>query len=135
MDELEDVPMPEGELSLRLLAQQQDANLYGDISGGWLVAQMDLAAEMAAGRLAQGRTATVAIHEMDFLSPVKIGSQVNIYTRVLDVGHSSMRIQVEVWILPPHERDPRAVHKVTEALFVMVAIDKNGRIRAVPTEL
>ena len=131
MTDLDDVPAPQGQLTLKLLASRQDTNLYGDIPGGWLVRHMDQAAELAAGREALGRTATVAIEAMDFLCPVRVGSTVNIFTRVRDIGHSSIMIDAEVWILSPHERDPDALNKVTEARFVMVALDDNGRIRSV----
>ena len=129
MTDLDDVPAPQGQLTLKLLASRQDTNLYGDIPGGWLVSHMDQAAELAAGREAHGRTATVAIETMDFLCPVRVGSMVNIYTAVREIGHSSVKIDVEVWIRPPHDRGE--VLKVTEARFVMVALDDNGRIRAV----
>jgi len=131
MTDLDDIPAPRGELTLKLLASRQDTNLHGDIAGGWLVAHMDQAAELAAGREARGRTATVAIEAMDFLCPVRVGAMVNIYTAVREIGHSSIRIDVEVWIRQPQERDPRELHKVTEASFVMVALDDKGRIRAV----
>ena len=81
--------------------------------------------------MVKGRTATVAIEAMDFLCPVRVGAMVNIYTAVREIGHSSIRIDVEVWIRQPQERDPRELHKVTEASFVMVALDDKGRIRAV----
>jgi len=132
MTDLDDVPAPQGQLTLKLVANRQDTNLYGDISGGWLVRHMDQAAELAAGREAHGRTATVAIEAMDFLCPVRVGSTVNIFTQVRDIGHSSIKIDVEVWIRPPHERDLDELNKVTEARFVMVALDDNGRIRSVP---
>ncbi len=131
MTDLDDIPAPKGDLTLKLQANRQDTNLHGDIAGGWLVAHMDQAAELAAGREAHGRTATVAIEAMDFLCPVRVGSMVNIYTTVCEIGHSSIRIDVEVWIRQPQERDPRELHKVTEARFVMVALDDKGRIRAV----
>ncbi len=131
MTDLDDIPAPQGELTLKLQASRQDTNLHGDIAGGWLVAHMDQAAELAAGREARGRTATVAIEAMDFLCPVRVGAMVNIYTAVREIGHSSIRIDVEVWIRQPQERDPRELHKVTEASFVMVALDDKGRIRAV----
>ena len=132
MTDLDDVPAPQGQLTLKLLAARQDTNFYGDIPGGWLVRHMDQAAELAAGRLAHGRTATVAIETMDFLCPVREGSVVNIYTAVREIGRSSIKIDVQVWIRPPHERNPEELYKVTEARFVMVALDENGRIRAVP---
>lgn len=131
MTDPDDIPAPQGELTLKLLASRQDTNLNGDIAGGWLVAHMDQAAELAAGREARGRTATVAIESMDFLCPVRVGAMVNIYTAVREIGHSSIRIDVEVWIRQPQERNPRELHKVTEASFVMVALDDKGRIRAV----
>lgn len=131
MTDLDDIPAPQGELTLKLQASRQDTNLHGDIAGGWLVAHMDQAAELAAGREARGRTATVAIEAMDFLCPVRVGAMVNIYTAVREIGHSSIRIDVEVWIRQPQERGPRELHKVTEASFVMVALDDKGRIRAV----
>lgn len=131
MTDLDDIPAPRGDLTLKLLASRQDTNLHGDIAGGWLVAHMDQAAELAAGREAHGRTATVAIEAMDFLCPVRVGAMVNIYTTVCEIGHSSIRIDVEVWIRQPQERDSKELHKVTEATFVMVALDDKGRIRAV----
>ncbi|MGM0535284.1 MAG: acyl-CoA thioesterase [Pseudomonadota bacterium] len=131
MTDIDDIPAPQGHLTLKLIASRQDTNLHGDIPGGWLVARMDQAAEVAAGREAGGRTATVALEAMDFLCPVRVGSMVNIFTRVSEIGHSSIKIDVQVWIRAPHERDPDELHKVTEARFVMVALDDNGRIRAV----
>ncbi|KAA0010924.1 acyl-CoA thioesterase [Billgrantia pellis] len=131
MTDLDDVPAPQGHLTLKLLANRQDTNLYGDIPGGWLVHHMDQAAELAAGREARGRTATVAIETMDFLCPVRVGSMVHIFTIVREIGHSSVKIDVEVWIRQPHERETSELHKVTEARFVMVALDDKGRIRAV----
>lgn len=133
MTELDDIPMPQGDLTLKLLASSQDTNFYGDIAGGWLVKQMDQAAELCAGRLAHGRTATVAIEAMDFLCPVRVGSVVNIFTVARDIGHSSINVDVEVWVRLPHERNPEELYKVTEARFVMVALDDNGRIRPVPS--
>lgn len=130
-NEVDDIPTPMGQLTLKLLVSHQDTNFYGDISGGWLVNQMDQAAELAAGREAGGRTATVAIEAMDFLSPVRVGSIVSVYTLVRDIGHSSMKIDVEVWVRPPHEKRLDERQKVTEARFFMVALDDNGRIRAV----
>ncbi|WP_136248385.1 acyl-CoA thioesterase [Halomonas borealis] len=131
MSELDDIPAPCGRLALKLVAGHQDTNFHGDISAGWLIAHMDQAAELAASREARGRTATVATEAMDFLCPVRVGSMVNIFTEVREIGHSSIKIDVEVWSHSPQERDPDELHKVTEARFVMVALDDNGRIRAV----
>lgn len=128
MDIDDDIPMPEGELALQTIAMPADANWNGDIFGGWLVSQMDLAGAVAARRRAQGRVATVAIDSMSFLRPVPIGAVVSCYTQLMDVGRSSMRIQVEVWI--NHHTENMA--KVTEGQFTFVAIDDTGRTRPVP---
>jgi acyl-CoA thioesterase YciA len=122
-------PSPTGELALRVIALDRDTNANGDIYGGWLVAQMDLAAANLAGRTAHGRTATVAIEKMEFISPVRVGAEVSCYCQLTDVGRSSIKIQVEVWTRDAFQARER---KVTEALFVFVAIDGDGRIRAVP---
>jgi acyl-CoA thioesterase YciA len=135
LDDLEDIPGPEGQLTLKLVATPRDTNLHGDISAGWVVSQMEQAAELAAARFAHGRTATVAITSMDFLCPVRLGSLVQIHTELLETGNSSMRFNVEVWILPPNEKDPNALYKVTEASFVMVALDEKGRIRTLPGQV
>jgi len=130
-NDVDDAPAPTGQLTLKLLASRQDTNFYGDIPGGWLVNQMDQAAELAAGREAGGRTATVAIEAMDFLSPVRVGSMVSVFTQVREIGHSSLKIDVEVWVRPPYGQRLDERQKVTEARFVMVALDDNGRIRSV----
>jgi acyl-CoA thioesterase YciA len=119
-------PEPRGELQLRVLATPADTNTNGDISGGWLVTQMDSAASIVSSRIAAGRTATMAIGDMNFIRPIKVGSVVCCYTHVLSMGRSSVKIMVEVWSRMP-EDDSR--QKVTEAEFVYVAIDESRRIR------
>ena len=132
LDDLEDNPGPEGQLTLKLVATPKDTNMHGDISAAWVVAQMEQAAELAAARLAKGRTATVALTRMDFLCPVRLGSLVQVHSQLVETGTSSMKISIEVWILPPNEKDPNSLYKVTEATFVMVALDDKGRIRTLP---
>ncbi len=127
--ELDDTPIPRGELMLQTVAMPKDTNSNGDIFGGWLVSQMDLAAMITATRIAKGRAATVAINGMAFYTPVQVGSVVTCYTEVLEIGRSSIRINVEVWILRPRQ-DERV--KVTEGEFVFVAIDEKGRTRHIP---
>ena len=124
-----DQPMPQGELTLRLIPTRQDANVHGDISGGWVVAQMDHAAEDVASRLARGRIANVALEDVHFVSPIRVGAAVCFYTRLLDIGTSSIRIAIEVWSRNPSDT---IRHKVVDAEFVYVAIDEHGRIRKVP---
>ncbi|GAA3582970.1 acyl-CoA thioesterase [Marinobacter xestospongiae] len=127
----DDKPAPKGELVLQLVPLPGDTNANGDIYAGWLVKQMDLAAATVAGRVSLGRSATVAIDRMEFLSPLRVGSQVSCYCDLVDIGRSSMKIQVEVWTL---DRGAKRQRKVTEGLFVYVAIDEHGRIREVPDQ-
>lgn len=122
-------PCPEGELTLKLIPTRADCNIHGDISGGWVVSQMDHAAESVASRLAQGRIANVALESVVFMSPIRIGAEVCIYTNLLEIGTSSIRMAIEVWTRNPREEIRR---KVVDAIFVYVAIDDQGRIRQVP---
>jgi acyl-CoA thioesterase YciA len=127
------IPRPSGELALQTIAMPKDTNANGDIFGGWLLSQMDLACGVAAGRLARGRVATVAIDRMSFLVPVKVGAVISCYTKILAVGRSSIQVQVEVWSSMRHAASGEPTsNKVTEGVFVFVAIDDNGRTRPVP---
>ena len=126
----QDDPTPQGDLALQITALPRETNGFGDIYGGWLVAQMDLAGIAMASRIAGGRVATVAIDRMAFLVPVTVGAQLSFYTRTLEVGRSSVRLMIEVWSDDPHSGEWR---KVTEALFVFVAIDGSGRTRTLPS--
>ena len=128
MNDIDSIPLPQGDLNLRTVAMPRDTNAKGDIFGGWLVSQMDLAGGIASAEVAGGRVATVAINGMSFLTPVHVGAMVSCYTRVLEVGRSSIRILVEVWINSLHDGLPI---KVTEGEFVFVAIDDRGRTRAI----
>lgn len=127
-DDFDEVPEPRGHLALQTIAMPQDSNWNGDIFGGWLVSQMDLAGAVTARATAEGRVATVAIDGMSFLRPVPVGSVVSCYTDLEDIGRSSMRICVEAWI----REDSGDIAKVTEGMFTFVAIDDQGRTRAVP---
>ncbi|MCB1836531.1 MAG: acyl-CoA thioesterase [Alcanivoracaceae bacterium] len=130
MDDIDQDPLPAGELALQTIAMPADANWNGDIFGGWLVSQMDLAGAVSARRTARGRVATVAIDSMAFLRPVPIGSVVSCYTQLLEIGRSSMKILVEVWIGDHNEN----LAKVTEGHFTFVAIDGTGHTRPVPRD-
>jgi len=128
MNDIDSTPLPQGDLALQTVAMPKDTNANGDIFGGWLLSQMDIAGGIAAADVADGRVATVAIDGMAFLTPVHVGAVVSCYTDVLEVGRSSIRIMVEVWINSKHDGEPI---KVTEGEFVFVAVDENGRTRAV----
>jgi acyl-CoA thioesterase YciA len=120
-----------GVISLQTIAMPADTNWNGDIFGGWLVSQMDLAGAVAARRRSHGRIATVAIDSMVFHQPVHIGDVLSCYTEILRIGTSSMRIHVEVW----ETADPcRPPVRVTEGQFTYVAIDEAGKSRPVPPE-
>lgn len=128
MNDIDSTPVPQGELALQTIAMPKDTNANGDIFGGWLLSQMDMAGAMTAGDVASGRVATVAVEGMALLTPVHVGAVVTCYCDVLEVGRSSIRIVVEVWINSQHDGEPI---KVTEGEFVFVAIDQNGRTRAI----
>lgn len=122
-------PTPYGELSLRLIPGRADTNIHGGISGGWVTARMDEAAESVASKIAQGRVANVSMESMVFMSPIRVGAAVCVYTKLEDIGKSSIKISVEVWTRNLEEQERR---KVVDATFVYVAIDEHGRIRSVP---
>lgn len=128
MNDIDSPPVPHGDLALQTVAMPKDTNPNGDIFGGWLMSQMDIAGMVTAAEVAGGRVATVAIDAMAFLTPVHVGAVVSCYCDVLEIGRSSIRIIVEVWINSQHDGEPL---KVTEGEFVFVAIDDNGRTRAI----
>ncbi len=120
---------PQGEIAIRTIAMPADTNANGDIFGGWLMAQMDLAGGNLALRRARGRAATVAVEGMTFISPVSVGDEITIYASILSVGRTSMRIAIEAWRRLRHSDD---ITKVTSGVFVFVAIDEQRRPRPLP---
>ena len=124
-------PTDRGPPVIRTIAMPADTNPAGDIFGGWLMAQMDLAAGNVAARRARGRCATIAVDAITFHHPVFVGDEVSLYAWLVKVGRSSLRIQVEVW---RRERASEATMKVTEATFTFVAIGDDRRPRLVPPE-
>jgi len=124
-------PAADRQPAIRVTAMPADANPSGDIFGGWLMAQMDLAAGIVAMRVARGRSVTVAVEAMTFLSPVAIGDEVSVYADLIGRGRTSMRIAVEAW---RRERHADARIKVTEAVFTFVAIDEHRRPVPLPAD-
>jgi len=118
-----------GQLSLRTLAMPKDANPSGDIFGGWVLSQMDIAAGMTASQRSHGRVATVAIDAMSFQLPVFVGDILCVYTDIVRIGTTSMKIHVEAWAL---RASIGLDVKVTEGLFTFVAIDQDRKPRPVP---
>jgi acyl-CoA thioesterase YciA len=115
--------------TLRLVPMPADANSTGDIFGGWVMSQVDIAGSIPAMRHARGRVATVAVNSFVFKQPVMIGDLVSLYADVVKVGRTSITVSVEVYV----QRNPEKVEtvKVTEATLTYVAVDKQGRPRVV----
>jgi acyl-CoA thioesterase YciA len=123
--------LPDREPALRAIAMPADANPFGDIFGGWLLSQMDLAGGTVATRRAKGRTATIAITGMSFHRPVFIGDEVTCYAEIIRVGRTSITVKVESWVRRGIGEEQVAV---TEGTFTYVAVDAERRPRPVPTE-
>ncbi|WLS08116.1 acyl-CoA thioesterase [Shinella sumterensis] len=126
---MNDTQTPNGQLTLRTLAMPGDANAAGDIFGGWVMAQMDLACGIRAAERARGRVVTAAVREMAFELPVKIGDTLSIYTDIARVGRTSITLSVEAWA---QRYLTTRLEKVTAATFVMVALDSQGQPTPVP---
>jgi acyl-CoA thioesterase YciA len=124
--------LPQREPTLRLAAMPSDANYTGDIFGGWLMGQVDIAGSIPAVHRAKGRVATVAVNSFVFKQPIFIGDLVSFYTRIVKVGTTSVTVDVEVYV----QRDPAnpICHKVTEATLTYVAVGEDRRPRALPSE-
>lgn len=119
------------EPAVRTLAMPADTNPSGDIFGGWIMAQMDIAGGIVAGQRAQGRVATVAVNAMEFHQPVYVGDLASCYADVTRVGRSSITVRVETIVR--RRRTGESV-QVTEGIFVYVALDADGKPRPVPAE-
>jgi acyl-CoA thioesterase YciA len=117
----------DAELVLRMIPMPSDSNANGDIFGGWVMAQVDLAGAVLPVRIAKGRIATVAVNEFVFKQPVSVGDLLSFYARITRIGRTSVSVNVEVWA----ERNPAdwQVVKVTEANLTYVAIDRDGQPR------
>lgn len=114
---------------IRTIAMPADTNPAGDVFGGWLMSQMDLAAGNVATRRAGGRIVTAAVEAMAFLEPVSVGDEVSLYARLTSTGRTSMRIEVEAWRRHRHEA---GIVKVTQGVFTCVAIDADRNPRPLP---
>ena len=121
---------PRGELSIRTIAMPADTNPSGDIFGGWLLAQMDLAGGTAAWRRARGRVATIAVDGMTFHLPVHVGDVLCCYAELVKTGRTSLTYLIEAWVLRGPESSLREM--VTEGHFTFVAIAEDGKPRPLP---
>ena len=115
--------------AIRVTTMPGDANPYGDIFGGWLMALMDMAAGLVAARHCRGRAVTVAVEGMKFHRPVVVGDEVSVYGRLVATGRTSMTIEIEAWRRARHSDE---AYKVTQARFVFVAIGEDRQPRRVP---
>ena len=122
------MPPPDDRLAIRVTTMPADANPYGDIFGGWLMSQMDMAAGLVASRRSKGRAVTIAVDAMKFHAPVFVGDEVSVYADLAKVGRTSMTIDVEAW---RRDRHGEASCLVTQAQFVFVAIDEQRMPRVV----
>ncbi|RWR03740.1 acyl-CoA esterase [[Pantoea] beijingensis] len=124
--------LPQGEVVLRTLAMPADTNANGDIFGGWLMSQMDMGGAILAKEIAEGRVVTVRVDGMTFLKPVAVGDVVCCYARCMRTGNSSITINVEVWIKKVSSEPIGQRYRATEAVFVYVAVDAEGKSRPLP---
>jgi len=119
---------PHGDLTLRTVAMPADVNVNGDVFGGWVLSQMDIAAGIVSRETAQGRVATIAVDAMKFIRPVKVGDVLCVYTSINRIGTTSISVGLEAWanrgVIGKRE-------KVTQAVFTFVAIDDEGAPRPV----
>jgi acyl-CoA thioesterase YciA len=123
--------LPQGEPALRAIAMPADTNPFGDIFGGWLLSQMDLAGGNAATRRAKGRVVTVAITGMTFHRPVFIGDEVSCYAQIIKIGRSAITMKVESWVRRGRSEEQIPV---TEGIFTYVAVGDDRKPRPVPPE-
>lgn len=117
------------QLAIRVVAMPSDTNAYGDIFGGWLMSQADIAGSTLAIQVSGGRVATVAIKEFRFIAPVLVGDLVELFARVERVGRTSVAVAVQIWA--QGEPDPRSRRQVAESQIVYVAVDDRRRPRSV----
>ena len=123
--------LPEGKVpALRVVPMPADSNHNGDIFGGWIMAQVDVAGGIVAGRVARGRVATVSVNSFVFKQPVQIGDVLSLYADVKRIGNTSITVNVEVYA--ERGRSEARIVKVTEATLTYVAIDLEGKPRPVP---
>lgn len=120
----------ERQLAVQVLAMPAYTNPNGDIFGGWLMSQVDIAGSIIAYQVARGRVATVAVNQFQFIGPVLVGDVVSCYAEALAIGTTSIRVRIETFV--ERARDPENVLRVAEAELTYVALDENGRKRAVP---
>jgi acyl-CoA thioesterase YciA len=119
---------PSGTLALQTITMPADTNPFGDVFGGWVMGQMDIAGAIHANDVAHGRVTTVAVGSMVFMRPVPVGAVISCYTSTLKIGNTSIRVKVEVWV---KDFLTQQVTQVTQGEYVYVALDEAGHKRSV----
>lgn len=127
------ITAPKGQLLLRTLAMPADTNANGDIFGGWIMSQLDLAGGILAKEISSGRIVTVSVSSITFKKPVRVGDVVCCYGECTKIGRTSMSINLEVWVKPVTEDGIQERYQVCEATFNYVAIDTEGKPRPIRT--
>ncbi|SJL82946.1 acyl-CoA thioester hydrolase YciA [Vibrio palustris] len=127
----QEVHSPKGQMLLRTLAMPADTNANGDIFGGWIMSQLDLAGGILAKEISSGRIVTVSVSSITFKKPVRVGDVVCCYGDCIKIGRTSMTINLELWVKPVKEDGVHDRFQVTEATFHYVAVDADGRPRAI----
>ncbi|GLO61166.1 acyl-CoA thioesterase [Vibrio sp. MACH09] len=122
---------PRGQMLLRTLAMPADTNANGDIFGGWIMSQLDLAGAILAKEISSGRVVTVSVSSITFKQPVRVGDVVCCYGECIKIGRTSMSVNLQVWVKPVNVNGIGDRYQVCEATFNYVAIDSNGRPRPV----
>ena len=130
---MENSTLPNRHATLRVVPMVKDTNAAGDVFGGWVMSQVDIAGSIAASRRAKGRVVTVAVNAFHFVAPAFVNDVVSFYTEIEKIGTTSLTIKVEVYV----ERGlrwpkPGEVVKITEAVLTYVAVDENRHKRPVP---
>ncbi|HTM63384.1 MAG TPA: acyl-CoA thioesterase [Gammaproteobacteria bacterium] len=124
---MSDQGKPRGKLALQTVAMPADTNANGDIFGGWLVSNMDMATGIVARRRAKSRAVTRAIDKLEFLTPVNVGDTICCYAELLKTGRTSMQFRIEVWKISFNKSEDETLIKAAEGLFTFVAIDENNK--------
>lgn len=119
---------PKGELALQTITMPADTNPFGDIFGGWVMAQMDIAGAIHANQITKGRVTTVAVGSMEFIRPVPVGAVISCYAYTLKIGNTSIRVKVEVWI---KDFITHQLSLVTQGEYIYVALDTSGHKRSI----
>ena len=127
---MDESPLDNRQPTIRVVARPTDTNSTGDIFGGWIMSQVDIAGSIAAYRLAKGRVVTVAVDSLQFHQPVLVGDLISCYAEVIRVGRTSVTVEVEVFAERDHNGEARHI-RVTEARVTYVAIGPDGRPRPV----